>query len=518
MTFSTTQFKDIDPVAPEMETLGLLTEGFMVGLQAANSLEECRPFLRHWDEVRNSVESYGAMVELHFYQDTTNADYKAAQDAWDKKKPRWTELEVQLKRLLLAHPLRKELEKELGAQAFALWESEALAFDSALKEDLTTESGLEANFTELHASAEIEFQGETYNLSTITKVTQDADRDVRHGAESAMWDWYAAHGHVYDDLFDSMVKLRHGMARKLGMQDFVEMGYRRMSRVDYDRADVERFRASIVADVVPLANELMTRKAGALGVDQVMAWDEVVHDKLGNPKPQGDRAWMVDRARDMFDKMGCGLDEFFKLMADGGFLDLDVRKGKSGGGFCTAFPTEGMPFIFANFNGTKGDVEVLTHEIGHAFQCFNSRELYPCDYHWPTYESCEVHSMGLEFLTYPEMERFFGDEADRFRRVHMTEAITFLPYGAAVDHFQHLIYSKPDASPAERHDMWLEMERTYMPWRQWGDLAYARKGGRWQRQSHIYTSPFYYIDYVLAQTCALQLWDAAEQDRAAAMR
>ena len=176
-----------------------------------------------------------------------------------------------------------------------------------------------------------------------------------------------------------------------------------------------------------------------------------------------------------------------------------------------------MPFVFANFNGTGSDVEVLTHEIGHAFQGWSSGSQWPSDYHWPTYEAAEVHSMGLEHLTYPQMELFFGDDAERFRRTHLTDSLMFLPYGTAVDHFQHALYEQPGLSPAERKALWLEMERTYLPWRRWGDLEHPSRGGRWQLQSHVYTSPFYYIDYVLAQTCALQLWARAEEDRAGAM-
>jgi M3 family oligoendopeptidase len=218
----------------------------------------------------------------------------------------------------------------------------------------------------------------------------------------------------------------------------------------------------------------------------------------------------------MFDAMG-DLGPFFRRMETGGFLDLADRKGKAGGGFCTSFPTEGMPFVFANFNGTKGDVEVFSHEMGHAFQSYESRDLPLSDYLWPTYESAEIHSMSLEFLTWPHMERFFGEDAPRFRRMHLAEALLFLPYGTAVDHFQHEIYAHPTMSPAERHDRWRSMEQTYLPWRNWGDLAYPARGGRWQQQRHIYLAPFYYIDYVLAQTCALQFWVRSERDRDTAM-
>ena len=216
----------------------------------------------------------------------------------------------------------------------------------------------------------------------------------------------------------------------------------------------------------------------------------------------------------MFDAMGKELGDFFRLMVAGKLTDLKNRDRKAPGGFCTSFPTYGLPFIFANFNGTKHDVEVFTHEMGHAFQGYESRNQPLLDYFWPTYESCEIHSMGLEFLTWPHMEKFFGADAERFRRIHLTQGLLFIPYGVAVDHFQHLVYARPDATPAERHAMWQEMERMYLPWRDYGDLPHLAGGGFWQFQRHIYLSPFYYIDYTLAQTCALQLWVRSQRDPA----
>jgi M3 family oligoendopeptidase len=302
------------------------------------------------------------------------------------------------------------------------------------------------------------------------------------------------------------------MAKKLGYNDYIGLGYKRMKRVDYNQQDVEQFRAEVREHLVPLAVELRRKQAAALGVDKLIFWDDAVHDAAGNPAPHGEHDWMVERATQMFDTMGSDLGGFFRLMVQGKLTDLKNRDGKAGGGFCTAFPSYGLPFIFANFNGTKHDVEVFTHEMGHAYQAYQSRHQPLLDYLWPTYESCEIHSMGLEFLTWPHMEQFFEGDAERFRRIHLTQGLLFIPYGVAVDHFQHLVYAQPDATPAERHAMWQEMERTYLPWRDYGDLPHVATGGFWQFQRHIYLSPFYYIDYTLAQTCALQLWVRSRKD------
>ena len=517
MTPTALSFRDVSAATPNLEVLTPQVGGLEARLTAGQTVEVCLEAVREWDALRREVHTYGSLVYLRFSQDTTDPDRKQARHAWDEAQPRWTELEVSMKRALLAHPLRPQLEGALGAQAFALWESDVLAFAPDIKDDLARESKLGAEYVELLASAELSFGGEQLNLSSILKHRQSGDRDIRHGAERVLWDWFTRNGEGLDRIFDELVALRTSMAKRLGFDDFVGLGYQRMCRVDYDRGDVERLRAAVVEHVVPFTEEVRRRQASVLGLERVYAWDEAVHDPRGNPVPLGDHDWMLARAREMFDALG-EFGPFFRRMDDGGFLDLADRKGKAGGGFCTSFPTHGMPFVYANFNGTKGDVEVFTHEMGHAFQSYQSRSLALTDYLWPTYESAEIHSMSLEFLAGPHMERFFGDDAERFRRMHLTEALLFIPYGTAVDHFQHEIYSRPDATPAERHDIWRTLEHIYLPWRDWGDLAYPAHGGRWQQQRHIYLVPFYYIDYVLAQTCALQFWVRAERDRDGAMR
>jgi M3 family oligoendopeptidase len=159
------------------------------------------------------------------------------------------------------------------------------------------------------------------------------------------------------------------------------------------------------------------------------------------------------------------------------------------------------------------DIFVLTHEAGHAFQVFESRDFELGEYNWPTYEACEIHSMSMEFFTWPWMERFFGDGADKFRYMHLVKALLFLPYGVAVDEFQHHVYENPDETPDQRNAAWRAIERTYLPYRNYDGNEHLEAGRMWQMQSHIYGSPFYYIDYTLAQICAFEFWKKSEEDR-----
>jgi M3 family oligoendopeptidase len=274
----------------------------------------------------------------------------------------------------------------------------------------------------------------------------------------------------------------------------------------------------VATHVTPLVHRLLEQRRQLFGWDRLRYWDEAMVDPAGNPAPIGGHDELVAAAQSLFDEMDPRLGAFFRQMNEGGYFDLKNRPGKAGGGFCTGFPNAGVPFVFANFNGTPHDVTVLTHEMGHAFQNWESRGQPLIDYLWPTMEAAEINSMSLEFLTLPGIGRLVGaDAADRFGRMLLVNYLAFLPYGVCVDHFQHDIYANPGATPAERHAMWQALERRYMPWTDYGDLSYPAKGGRWQAKPHIYGSPFYYIDYTLALCCAMQYWVRSRHDPAAAL-
>ena len=508
------RFAALDFPTPSRE--GLAAEH--AAIDALLDAGDLRAALAAWDRQRRAYDSWSALVHLRFSQDTTDAAAKAAREYADALAPVATEHETAVKRRLLAWPDRAALEAVAGGHAVRLWDMDVTTFEPAIAADLEEESRLGARYTEILASAKIAIGGQVVNLAGLAPFAEDPDRAVRHQAEAARWAFFAAHGAELDGIYDALVKLRHGMARKLGFETYTPLGYRRMRRTDYDAADVARYRDQVAEHVVPLVGRLLeTRRAGQ-GWDRLRFWDEALVDPAGNPAPLGDHDTLCAQARTMFDRMDPALGAFWRVMEEGGFIDLKNRPGKAGGGFCTGFPTEGVPFIFANFTGTHHDIGVFTHEMGHAFQNWESRGQPAVDYLWPTMEAAEIHSMSLEFLTHPHMGLLVGDAAaDRFRRMHLESSLAFLPYGVCVDHFQHEVYANPEATPAERHAIWQRLERRYMPWTDYGDLDYPAKGGRWQAKAHIYRSPFYYIDYTLALCCALQFWVKARRDSARAL-
>jgi M3 family oligoendopeptidase len=504
----TLRFADISAPRPEAATLASAYADLnaRLGADAPGTLAE-------WDRLQRETDTWSALAHLRFAQDTQDPAAKAAREHADAMAPVIQGHETEFKQRLLDEVDSAVLTAATGAHAPRLWACDITTFAPAIAADLEEESKLGARYTALLAGARIPLAGETLNLSGLAPHAESRDRERRHAAEQARWSFFAENGAELDAIYDALVKLRHAIAEKLGDASFTALAYRRMRRLDYGPEQVARYREEIRTQVTPLVAELLEQRRRASGWERLMFWDEAFIDPEGNPGPVGDHDALLGAAQEMFDRMGSGLGGFFAMMNEGGFLDLRNRPGKAGGGFCTSFPNSGAPFIFANFNGTHHDIGVFTHEMGHAFQCWESRNLPGLDQLWPTMESAEIHSMGLEFLTHPHMGLLVGDAAaDRFRRMHLIGSLAFLPYGACVDHFQHEVFARPHATAEERHAIWQRLERLYMPWTDHGDLAYAAKGGRWQAKQHIYNAPFYYIDYTLALCCALQFWVRMRRD------
>ena len=303
------------------------------------------------------------------------------------------------------------------------------------------------------------------------------------------------------------------MGKKLGYKGYTELGYYRMGRNCYGKADVEKFRAAVRKYLVPVAESIYQEQAKRLGKTYPLSFaDAALSFRSGNPRPCGDAEHILAHGQKFYDELSPETSAFFRMMRERELLDILSTEGKAAGGYCCTIPDYDVPFIFANFNGTQHDVEVVTHEAGHAFEAYLNAWRVPMDD--PSMEACEVHSMSMEFMAWPWAEGFFGKDTRKYLYSHLAKALTFIPYGTMVDHFQHVVYEKPDMTPAERHGVWKELLGVYMPWMKLdGDIPVYSEGEGWQRQLHIYQSPFYYIDYCLAQTVALEIWALLQKDR-----
>jgi len=460
-------------------------------------------------DIQDYIDSMQQIVQVRYSINTKDKFLEGEQEFLDENSPLIQEVNQKFVNKLLDSTNRDALVKEFGSYIFEKFEVAKKTFSSEIIPDLQEENKLSTEYSKLLAGAEIEFEGKKWNLSQMRPFTTHVKRETRHAAQLAVSGWFESVEEQIDRIYDDMVKVRTKIAKKLGYKNFVQLGYDRLGRTDYTSREVKIYRDQVYQSVVPFVVDLVERKGKRLGIKDLKSYDLGLSFLSGNPTPKGDSTWQVHHAKEMYEQMSPETGEFINFMIDHELLELDAKEGKMGGGYCTFIPEYSSPFIFANFNGTSGDVDVLTHEAGHAFQIFQSQKQIP-EYRWPGFEGAEIHSMSMEFLAWPWIHRFFEDDTDKYKFNHLAGAISFLPYGVTVDEFQHGIYEKPEMTAAERKALWSKTQSKYMPYVDYDDDKFMKKGTYWYRQGHIFGVPFYYIDYTLAQVVAFQYWIKAQ--------
>ncbi|MGG4167306.1 M3 family oligoendopeptidase [Rossellomorea vietnamensis] len=507
------KFEDYTYERPNLEEIKPAFEKVLQKFKEASDVSEQVEAIKEINDIRLTIDTMQNICYIRHSIDTNDAFYKEEQEYIDEMMPEVSGMVTEYYRELVNSPYRKELEDKWGKQLFSLAESEIKTFSPEIITLLQKENKLSSQYTKLMASAKIPFEGEERTLAQMGPFTQSVNRGTRKEAAFATVSFFEENQEELDRLFDELVKVRHTIATTLGYKNFVELGYYRMTRTDYTPDMVKAFRDQVKEHIVPLSTELKERQGKRIGIDSMKFYDEGFKFTSGNASPKGDPQWIIDNGKKMYEELSPETKEFFDFMIERNLMDLEAKKGKAGGGYCTYIAGYEAPYIFSNFNGTSGDIDVLTHEAGHAFQVYSSRGFDIPEYIWPTYEACEIHSMSMEFFTWPWMNYFFKEDTDKYQFSHLSEALQFLPYGVAVDEFQHFVYENPQATPAERNAAWRKIEEEYLPHKDYDGVSYLENGGFWQRQSHIYNSPFYYIDYTLAQICAFQFWKKMNEDR-----
>ena len=479
----------------------------------AENLEEQTKYMDEIIKLRNHIDTMETLVSIRHSIDTTDEFYDKENEYVDEISPILFGFISEFYKALVNSKFRADLEKKYGKFLFDLAENTLKTFNEEIIPDLQEENRLSSKYSKLIASAKIQFDGEEKNLSEMVPYTQSKDRNVRIEASKKVAHFFKENKDKFDKIYDGLVKVRTTIAQKLGYKNYVELGYARLSRLEYDSKMVASYRKQVLENIVPLHTELRQRQAKRLGLDKLKFYDEPIKFNSGNADPHGDPEWILNHGKTMYNELSKETAEFFSFMTEKNLLDLLSKKGKMSGGYCTYIPEYKSPYIFANFNGTSHDVDVLTHEAGHAFQVYQSRGYEIPEYLWPTYEACEIHSMSMEFLTWPWMDLFFENDAEKYKFIHLSEALLFIPYGVTVDEFQHWVYENPNATPDDRRAKWLEIEKKYLPTRDYGEVDDLKEGIFWFRQGHIFNSPFYYIDYTLAQVCAFQFWIKSQENR-----
>ena len=449
--------------------------------------------------------------------DTSDEFYRNEVNYFHETLPRLELEEKAWHEALLASPHLPLLKEKLGGLYFRrMEEKKRLAREENVPFQIE-ESRLIQDYHRAAAAASTEFRGETVNFYGLLKRMQSPDRSVRREAFTAWSDLYRSISGQLDEIYTKLVENRLKQAEVLGFTNVEEMVFLQMERFDYTREDVARFRESLCEHIVPLVSEIFEERRKALGIDRIHYYDEAMTAPEGNVVPEGTTAELLQKAQEMYRELSPETGVYFDRMMQGDMFDLETKPGKQQGGYCTFLPDLGLPFIFSNFNGTTADLDVLTHEAGHGFEAFTASGCgVPYDIVFATAEVAEIHSMSMELLTYPWMERFFGgsaEKAGRYRKSHLQDCLICLPYMACVDEFQEHVYAERLTGSADRYALWSRLEKKYMPWRNYDGNEFLENGGFWMQKQHIFMSPFYYIDYALAQICALEYYLRAKHDR-----
>ena len=508
------KFKEMPYTRPDMDAAKEEMTKLTAALREAKSYGEAKEVFLKEQSLEKHITTLETIAEIRHSIDTRDTFYDEEEAFWNKTYPEMQGYLQKWTAAMLESPFRGEFAKEYGEVMFTNAETDIKAFSPENIPEMQQEAELVTEYMKLIASAQIPFRGGVYTLSQLSPFKNDADDAVRLDAWKAEGAWYKEHQEALDTLYDKLVHLRDAMGRKMGYGGYTQLGYYRMGRICYTKEDVERFRESVRKYMVPAADRIYREQAERLGRPYPLSFaDAQLEFRSGNPRPQGSAEDILSAGDRFYDELSPETSEFFRTMREYELMDVLSTEGKEAGGYCTGIPDYGVPFILANFNGTQHDVEVVTHEAGHAFACWMNRDRLPLSCVWPGMESCEVHSMSMEFLAWPWAENFFGEDTRKFRYSHLASALKFIPYGTMVDHFQHAVYERPEMTPAERHAVWKELLGIYMPWlRLDGDIPFYAEGEGWQRQQHIYNHPFYYIDYCLAQTVSLEIWAMMQED------
>ena len=513
------KFSEMPYSRPDMEALAAATTQTLEAMKAAPNVAGQ---IAAYDAYEKKMQTAGTMQQIAYIRHTINTKdefYNAENDYMDEIGPKLQELTHRVNTALLESPYRAELEKHYGALMFKNLEIAARSFSPAIVELMQEENKLVSEYQNLYASATVDFDGKTMPLPLLGPYKQDPDRAVRKAAYEADAKFFDSHREELDTLYDKLVKVRDAQAKKMGLPNYIPLGYDRMGRNCYTAKDVAAFRDQIAEDMVPIVARVKEAQRRRIGVEKLAFYDEPISFADGNAVPEGTPDEILAAGKKMYQELSPETAEFIDFMFENELFDVLSRDGKAPGGYCTEIADYKSPFIFSNFNATAGDVDVLTHEAGHAFETYRAfKQELPSLLHSPTIEACECHSMSMEFLTAPWHHLFFGKQTDKYELGHCEDALVFIPYGCMVDEFQHKVYENPGMTPEQRNELWLSLEKKYRPWIDFDNLPFYSRGGGWQRQLHIYEVPLYYIDYCMAQTVAFQFWNLSRENYAEAWK
>lgn len=513
------KFKDIQYTRPDCEAFQKLAEDNAEKIKNAVSYSEAKKVFLEFDKAESEFFDMGNIAYIRHTIDTSDEFYDKENEFLNEKTPELMPSLLAFSNAVYDSRFKPDFVAEFGDQMFAEIELRRKSFSEKNIPLLQKEARLCNEYEKIIASADILFDGKHLNLYGIMSYFENPDRNVRHDAYKAYSKFYESNEENFERIWDELIKVRTEMGKNLGFENYIPLGYMNQGRTDYDEKDVAAFREQVREELVPFCAKLYEAQAKRIGVDKVKAYDEAYLFNDGNAVPVGDDDFLIERAREMYHDMSKETGEFVDFMLGHDLLDVKNKPKKASTGYMTGLNSIKAPFVFSCFNHTTGDVQVLTHEFGHAFAGYMAMRNQPVStYYSESTDIAEIHSMSMEQFAYPYAEKFFGDKADKFRFSHLQEALTFVPFGVAVDEYQHIVYANPELTPKQRTAEWKKLEEKYMPWREYDDIDFFAKGGWWYHKIHIFLYPFYYINYTLTTMGAMEFKKKMHEDKESAWK
>ncbi len=505
MTDQNYTFSSLEYSRPDFEEIGARAEEAAGKISAASSYAEVKECMQEMEKVTDHMDTMCTIASIRHTLDTTDEYYEKENQYIENTIPVITPKILAYEEALMNSPFRSDLEAEYGKQLFVGLELDKKSFCEENIPLMQREALLADEYQKIMATASIPFMGENRNLYGLQKFFEHEDREIRRAAVRAYSDFYHGHEKRLEEIWQELIEVRNQMGRNLGFENFIPLGYLRQGRTDYGEKEVISFREQVRSDLVPFCQQLFELQRERLGVDRLMFYDEKRVFPDGNALPAGDDDYMIAQSRKMYHDMSPETGEFIDFMIDHELMDLKNRPGKASTGYMTSLTELKAPFVFSCFNHTIFDMQVLSHELGHAFAGYMAMKTQPISWYYnETTDIAEIHSMSMEQFAYPYAELFFGKDADKYRFQHLQEAVTFVPFGVAVDEFQHICYQNPSLTPKERTLEWKKLEEKYMPWRNYDEDDFFDRGGYWYQKLHIFLYPMYYINYTLTTMGALE--------------
>lgn len=513
------KFKDIQYTRPDCEAFQKLAEDNAEKIKNAVSYSEAKKIFLEFDKAESEFFDMGNIAYIRHTIDTSDEFYDKENEFLNEKTPELMPSLLAFSNAVYDSRFKPDFVAEFGEQMFAEIELRRKSFSEKNIPLLQKEARLCNEYEKIIASADILFDGKHLNLYGIMSYFENPDRNVRHDAYKAYSKFYESNEENFERIWDELIKVRTEMGKNLGFENYIPLGYMNQGRTDYDEKDVAAFREQVREELVPFCAKLYEAQAKRIGVDKVKAYDEAYLFNDGNAVPVGDDDFLIEQAREMYHDMSKETGEFVDFMLGHDLLDVKNKPKKASTGYMTGLNSIKAPFVFSCFNHTTGDVQVLTHEFGHAFAGYMAMRNQPVStYYSESTDIAEIHSMSMEQFAYPYAEKFFGNKADKFRFSHLQEALTFVPFGVAVDEYQHIVYANPELTPKQRTAEWKKLEEKYMPWREYDDIDFFAKGGWWYHKIHIFLYPFYYINYTLTTMGAMEFKKKMHEDKESAWK